>query len=71
MEKILSDEELTALLVSLGKGMGKFTTEDAMTVGKWAEDIILNYEILQGVLYNDNIVILVQDGEVLMQYKEN
>jgi hypothetical protein len=66
----MSEEELTVLLVSLGKGMGKFTTEDAMVVGKWAEDIIFNYEVLQAVLGNENIVLLVKDGEVLLQHKE-
>lgn len=70
MTEILSEEELTVLLISLGKGQGTFTAEDAMAVGKWAEEIIVNYEVLQTVLENDDIVLSVKDGEVMMQYKK-
>ena len=70
MTEILTEETGTKLLISLGRGQESFTEEDALTVLNWANDIVLNYEILQTVLENVDIVLSVKNGEVMLQIKK-
>ena len=67
---ILTEKEMETLLFSLGRGQKTFTTQDALDVVHWAEEIKLNNAILETVLEN-NLCLSVVEGEVLIQYRRD